>query len=115
MKPDSLEYKIIDECKCGFEELFNLIGFVDFSETTEIDRLVKTLVNLNQGGYLNCKFGKENKKNLTELKIREHIQKRIKYGEDLESYPKSGEEYSFFATDKAINILREEDKPIKQP
>lgn len=114
MKPDSLEYKIIDECKCGFEELFNLIGLVDFSEADEIDRLVKTLVKLNIAGYLECRFGTEQKTNLTETQLREQIKKRINNGEDLESYPVRGKEYSFFATDKAINMLREEDRPIIQ-
>ncbi len=112
MKPNSLEYKIIDECKCGYEELFNLIGLIDFNDIKEMERFVKHIVSLHRGGYIECKFDTKLKQTIAETQLKDHIQLRIINGEDLESYPESGKEFSFFATDKALNQLIEKDRPI---
>jgi hypothetical protein len=114
MNPKSLGYKIIDECKCGFEELFNLIGLIDFNDEREIDRFVKQLVSLHGDSFLECKFGTKPMQTVTENQLKKHIQLRINKGEDLESYPENGKEFSFFATDKALKQLIKKDKPISK-
>ena len=50
MKLKTLEYQIINECKCGFEELFVLISLVNFERSDEREDLVKTLHKLFSHG-----------------------------------------------------------------
>ena len=111
MNPKDLKYKIIDECKCGFEELFILIGLIDYNDPKEIDQFSEKLVSLHKSGFLICKFDSKVMQTVNEKQIKDHIQLRIENGEDIESYPEKGKEFSFFATDIAINQLVEKDRP----
>ena len=108
MKSGSLKYEIIDECKCGFEELFVLFGLVDHNNADELDRLAKELVNLHRNGYLACKFGSRDLKTITRKQLNDHIQARINKREKLESYPQDEKEFSFFTTEKGRNQLADE-------
>ena len=112
MDPKSLKYKILDECKCGFEELFNLIGLIDFNDAREISRFVNRIVSLHRDGYLECKFVSKPLKTITENQLKKHIQLRINKGEDLESYPEDGKEFSFFTTETALKKLTSNDRTI---
>ena len=114
MNRKSLRYKIIDECKCGHEELFNLIGMVDYNIKTEIDRFVEQLVSLHEDGFLECKFASNLVQTITVDQLKSHIQSRIEKGEDIESYPENGKEFSFFTKDKALNQLTEKDRPMSK-
>ena len=112
MDPNCLKYKIINECKCGFEELFNLIGLVDFTKKKEIDTFVKEIVSLHEDGFIECRFASKKVKTITENQLNEHIVLRVSRGEEIESYPENGKEYSFYSTEKAIKQLQRKDQPL---
>lgn len=107
-----LEYELINYTKCGPEELFVLIGA--FAEEFGLDILLKTIVKLVNSGYLKYSH-LTNKKSLqiTLDQLNKYIQKRVETGEELDKVPKVWDEYEFEATKKGINILSNEDKPVK--
>jgi len=111
MNIKKLEYEIINECKCGCEELFVLIGSVDTHSNYELDIFVETLLNLISQEYIICTLNGE-RIEITKTDIKNYIETKLKNNEDLEEHSEIVEEYCFTTTDKGIKLLREEDKPI---
>ena len=110
---DSIAYGIIEECKCGPEELFVLISSVYPGEQQEIDNFIKTIAKLNQNGLLICRNANSSKEitvNYQALKF--YVTLREEAGEKLDEYPIVCEEYVFEATDLGISNLSEKDKPV---
>jgi hypothetical protein len=112
MKPGTLDYDILNECKCGYEELCILVSLVQFESSTERDKLIKTLVRLFASGLLDCEYAGEKLDNLTEDMVREHLINRLIKGEDLAQYPEDNDEYCFFSTEAGISVLLDDDKPV---
>ena len=107
---NQLEYELIEETKCGKEELSVLIEA--FSQEYGLENLIASLVKLVEEGFIDCFVGKDKKQNITKQELEAYIDKRLMMNEDLSEYPEVCEEYYFFATDKGISQLSDEDKPI---
>ena len=108
---NKLDYGIIDETKCGIEELSLLIG--GLAQEYGLGSLLDSLIRLVNLGFINCYVGNTDEKhNVTKEELKEYISKRNMANENLDEYPEVCEEYSFSATDKGIEQLSEDDKPI---
>lgn len=105
------EYELINETKCGSEELFVLIG--GFSKEYGLEELLKAIVKLVNYGYLSYSY--QSTEALTQItleQLKKYVQMRLDAGEELDEYPEVCDEYAFTATEKGLEILSEEDKPI---
>ena len=106
-----IEYEIINETKCGEEELSILIG--GFAKEYGLETLLDALVNLIEQGLLICTRGTSNKvMKISSKDLEEYVNKRKKSGENLIEYPEVCKELYFFATDEGIKYLNDEDQPI---
>lgn len=106
-----LEYEVINETKCGKEELSILIA--GFKNEYDLNIIIDSLVKLVGAKYLICTKGNINKNVIINRdELDKYINKRIQSGEKLEEYPHVCDEYYFFATDDGISLLKENDKPI---
>ena len=106
----SIEYQILDECKCGPEEFFVLVSSV---EDGDIESFCQALVNLVADGYLRCDRGNLEDIRLSIEDLHIYVEARRKAGEDLEQYPVACEEFRFTTTDRGIDALLPEDRPIQ--
>ncbi len=111
MKISNFEYEIINECKCGPEELFVLMSSIDYNSQREIDLFFDSLLKLVNNDLLVCRSNKD----IFKIK-REHLYGYLKIklenNESLENHSDFADEYLFESTKKAIELLKEEDKPI---
>jgi hypothetical protein len=107
---NKLDYAIIDETKCGIEELSVLIG--GFAQEYGLENLIGSLVRLVNSGLISCYLGDTLREIITGDELEEYINKRKLANENLDEYPDVCEEYSFVATDKGIEQLSDDDKPI---
>ena len=112
MTNSNIQYDIIDECKCGFEEFFVLLGLVDTDNPNERMYLARSLEEMVKNGLLICEYKGNRKTNLMATELLAQINLRLACDEHLNSYPECCEEYSFMSTDEALLQLSDEDKPV---
>ncbi|MEW6606730.1 MAG: hypothetical protein AB1414_04625 [bacterium] len=106
-----IEYKIIEDCKCGYEELFILISLIPEGEEK---KLFTAIINLCEQKLLACRYKNNPQYEPTLNELMDYLNKRKKTGEELETYPEVCEEYEFIATESGIDLLKEDDKPIRK-
>lgn len=115
MRKGTLEYDIIDECKCGPEEFFVLVSSVEFGCNDELDSFLKILVLLVKRGLLQCdRVHGESNINISLEELQAYVQQRIDAGESLDEYPSVCKEYTFTTTEKGIECLQKSDRPIEK-
>ena len=113
MKISPLAYIILDECKCGPEEFFVLVSSVYPGTDDELRGFLDTLSNLVSEGLLIASLhGNEGVQTITPEELHEYVLKRTKAGEPLDEYPTVCSEYRFITSDKGIDHLKAEDKPL---
>ena len=108
----SIEYRIIEECKCASAEYFVLIQFVDFRNYKNLALLNEILTNLVNDGFLQCELGNSHVTQINLEDLNKYIQIRNRNNEALDEHPECCEEYRFTATQTGISLLNKEDKPI---
>ena len=105
-----LEYRLIDETKCGKEPLFVLVKTVG---AARLDPLLKALVRLVTDGRLLCTREVDGKVVAVSVAdLQSYCRGRQQEGEDLAEPPNVGGGYDFAATDRGIALLKEKDRPI---
>ena len=113
MNLSSLAYEIIDECKCGPEQFFVLVSSVYPGTEVELQSFLETLsILLNEGLIIASLSGSDEPHTVTLDDLQEYVSKRIEAGESLDEYPSVCSEYRFFTSDKGIDHLKDDDKPI---
>jgi len=113
MNLSSLAYEIIDECKCGPEEFFVLVSSVYPGTDLELQNFLETLSNLlNEGLIIAYLSGVDEPHTVTLDDLQEYVSKRTKAGESLDECFSVCSEYRFFTSDKGLDHLKDEDKPI---
>ena len=106
-----LEYELINETKCGEEELFGLIA--GFAPEYGLPPLLSALASLVSSGHLACQVGSGRQDIVvTYQMLQQYVRCREAAGEQLDQYPAACAEYSFRATERGLALLSESDKPI---
>jgi hypothetical protein len=105
----SIEYQVLDECKCGPEEFFVLVSSI---EDSDFEPFLEKLVRLVKEQYLQCDQGQRERIDLSIADLRSYVDIRRNAGEDLEQHPAVCEEYRFTTTEQGLGILVPEDRPI---
>jgi len=105
----SLAYQILDECKCGPEEFFVLVSSV---EEDDLEAFLQILVKLVAKDHLKCDRGAQEDIPLSIEDLHSYVANRRAAGEDLEQYPTVCEEFRFTTTERGIELLLPEDRPV---
>ena len=106
-----LEYEIIEYTKCGKEEMSVLLGA--FLGEYGLQKLLHALTRLVELDYLACYVGSSDQSiRVSKAQLEAYVHIRREAGEILHELPEVCEEYSFFATEQALEELTEEDRPV---